>query len=92
MEGLAATQEDLLGVPIGDRSASISLDADDEALTSELVPRVSELSARGARRLVIAVGADDEARIKRLLLKAVRAAPARGGSAGVLLGTGRRLQ
>jgi N-methylhydantoinase A len=75
VEGLAATQaqEDLLAVLVGDRWVSISLDADDEVLTSELVSRVSELSARGARRLVIAVGgaagADDEARIKRLLLR-----------------------
>src|SRR5713226_3015353 len=47
VEGLAATQaqEDLLAVLVGDRWASISLDADDEALTSELVSRVSELSA-----------------------------------------------
>ena len=81
VEGLAATQaqEDLLAVLVGDRWASIRLDADDEALSTELVSRINELSARGASRLVIAIsgaggaggadGADDEARIKRLLVR-----------------------
>jgi N-methylhydantoinase A len=81
VEGLAATQaqEDLLTALVGDRWSAISLDADDEALSRELVARVNDLSARGARRLVIAVsGADgsraergsrDEARVKGLLLR-----------------------
>jgi N-methylhydantoinase A/oxoprolinase/acetone carboxylase beta subunit len=74
VEGLAATQdqEDLLAVLVGDRWAAIGLGADDEALSRELVTRVNDLSARGASRLVIAIGgadgADEEARIKRLLL------------------------
>jgi N-methylhydantoinase A len=73
--GLAATraQEDLLAALVGDRWAVISLDQDDDALSQELVTRVNDLSARGARRLVVAIsgmdGADAEARIKRLLLK-----------------------
>src|SRR5438445_704539 len=49
------------------------VDADDEALGRELLARVNDLSARGARRLVIAVsgadGADGEARVKGLLLR-----------------------
>ncbi len=75
IEGLAATQaqEDLLTALVGDRWGSISLDADDEALSRELLARVNDLSARGARRLVIAVsgadGAEDEARVKGLLLR-----------------------
>jgi N-methylhydantoinase A len=74
-EGLAATQaeEDLLTALVGDRWAVIGLDNNDEALSHELVARVNDLSARGARRLVVAVsganGADEEARIKGLLLK-----------------------
>lgn len=74
-EGLAATQaqEDLLAALVGDRWAVISLEKDDDALSQELVTRVNDLSARGARRLVVAIsgvdGADAEARIKRLLLK-----------------------
>jgi N-methylhydantoinase A len=73
--GLAATrgQEDLLAALIGDRWAVISLEKDDDALSQELVTSVNDLSARGARRLVVAIsgadGADGEARIKRLLLK-----------------------
>ncbi len=78
VEGLAATQaqEDLLAALVGDRWGQISLDADDEALSRELLARVNDLSARGARRLVIAVsggdgvdGAADEARVKGLLLR-----------------------
>ena len=75
MDGLAATpaQEDLLGALVGDRWAVISLDNDDEELGRELVARVNDLSARGAGRLVVAIGGADgagqEARIKRLLLK-----------------------
>jgi N-methylhydantoinase A/oxoprolinase/acetone carboxylase beta subunit len=75
VEGLAATQsqEDLLAALVGDRWGVISLDADDEELSRELLARVNDLSARGARRLVIAVsgtnGAADEARVKRLLLR-----------------------
>jgi len=75
IEGLAATQaqEDLLTALVGDRWGAISLDADDEALSRELLARVNDLSARGARRLVIAVsgadGAADEARVKGLLLR-----------------------
>jgi N-methylhydantoinase A len=74
-EGLAATQaeEDLLAALVGDRWAVIGLDNNDEALSHELVARVNDLSARGARRLVVAVsganGAEEEARIKGLLLK-----------------------
>jgi N-methylhydantoinase A/oxoprolinase/acetone carboxylase beta subunit len=75
VEGLAATQaqEDLLAALVGGRWAAISLDLDDEALGAELVARVNDLSARGARRLVVAIGgpdgADREARIKGLLLR-----------------------
>ena len=75
VEGLAATQaqEDLLAALVGDRWGPISLDADDEALSRELLARVNDLSARGARRLVIAVsgadGATGEARVKGLLLR-----------------------
>src|SRR6266566_4859303 len=78
IEGLAATQaqEDLLTALVGDRWGAISLDADDEALSRELLARVNDLSARGARRLVIAVsgadgadGSKDEARVKGLLLR-----------------------
>jgi hypothetical protein len=76
VEGLAATtaqaQEDLLAALVGDRWGSVSLDAGDEALGSELTARVNDLSARGARRLVIAVsgsdGADGEARAKGCIL------------------------
>ena len=75
VEGLAATQaqEDLLSALVDDRWAVVSLDNDDEALSRELVARVNDLSARGARRLVVAVsgadGADEEGRIKSLLLR-----------------------
>ncbi|HUA28044.1 MAG TPA: hydantoinase/oxoprolinase family protein [Streptosporangiaceae bacterium] len=75
IEGLAATQaqEDLLGALVGDRWAVVSLDNDDEALSRELVARVNDLSARGARRLVVAVtgedGAGEEDRIKSVLLR-----------------------
>ena len=74
VEGLAATQaqEDLLAALVGDRWGVIGLDTDDEELSRDLLARVNDLSARGARRLVVAVsGADcaqDEARVKRLLL------------------------
>jgi N-methylhydantoinase A len=74
VEGLGATaaQEELLAALVGDRWAAISLDRDDESVSAELVARVNDLSARGARRLVIAIGgtdgAEQEARIKRLLL------------------------
>jgi N-methylhydantoinase A len=72
---LAATQaqEDLLAALVGNRWAAISLDADDDALSQELVTQVNDLSAQGARRLVVAIsgtgGADQEARVKRLLLR-----------------------
>jgi N-methylhydantoinase A/oxoprolinase/acetone carboxylase beta subunit len=75
VEGLAATtaQEDLLAALVGSRWGVINLDADDEALSRELLERVNDLSARGARRLVIAVGgaegAEGEARVKGLLLR-----------------------
>ncbi|HTU08919.1 MAG TPA: hydantoinase/oxoprolinase family protein [Trebonia sp.] len=78
IEGLAATQaqEDLLTALVGDRWGAISLDADDEALSRELLAQVNDLSARGARRLVIAVsgadgggGSEGEARVKGLLLR-----------------------
>jgi N-methylhydantoinase A/oxoprolinase/acetone carboxylase beta subunit len=74
-ERLAATesQKDLLDALVGDRWAAISLDTDDDALSQQLVTRVNDLSARGARRLVVAIsgadGADGEARVKGLLLK-----------------------
>ena len=70
--GLAATpaQADLLAALVGDRWAAISLEQDDDALGQQLVARVNDLSARGARRLVVAIsGAAQEARIKRLLLQ-----------------------
>ena len=75
VEGLAATQaqEDLLAALVGDRWAVIGTDRDDEEVSAELVARVNDLSARGARRLVVAIsgadGADTEARIKGLLLR-----------------------
>src|SRR5580704_3786961 len=78
VEGLAATQaqEDLLAALVGDRWGQISLGAGDEALSRELLAPVNDLSARGARRLVIAVsgadgadGSQDEARVKGLLLR-----------------------
>jgi N-methylhydantoinase A/oxoprolinase/acetone carboxylase beta subunit len=75
VEGLAATraQEDLLTALVADRWSQVDLAADDEALSRELLARVNDLSARGARRLVIAVtGADGsgaEARVKELLLR-----------------------
>ena len=76
IEGLAATQaqEDLLTALVGDRWGVINLDADDEELSRELLARVNDLSARGARRLVIAVSgadgaAEGEARVKGLLLR-----------------------
>jgi N-methylhydantoinase A/oxoprolinase/acetone carboxylase beta subunit len=74
-ERLAATQaqKDLLAALVGNRWAAISLDADDDALSQELVTQVNDLSAQGARRLVVAIsgtgGADQEARVKRLLLR-----------------------
>jgi N-methylhydantoinase A/oxoprolinase/acetone carboxylase beta subunit len=74
VEGLAATQaqEELLTALVGDRWGTISLAADDEALSRELLAQVNDLCARGARRLVVAVsgadGADSEARVKGLLL------------------------
>ena len=57
IEGLAATQaqEDLLAALVGDRWGVISLDATDEALARELLAQVNDLSARGARRLVVVV-------------------------------------
>jgi N-methylhydantoinase A len=71
--GATRAQEDLLAALVGDRLAVISLQKDDEALSQELVTQVNDLSARGARRLVVAIngedGADQEARVKRLLLK-----------------------
>jgi N-methylhydantoinase A len=74
VEGLAATQaqEELLAALVGDRWGQISLSADGEALSRELLAQVNDLCARGARRLVVAVsgadGADSEARVKGLLL------------------------
>src|SRR6201981_1986571 len=73
--GLAATQvqEDLLAALVGDRWGVISLDADDEELSRGLLARVNDLSARGARRLGVAVGGAKgegaESRVKRLLLR-----------------------
>ena len=66
IEGLAATQaqEDLLAALVGDRWGRISLDADDEALGRELLTRVNDLSARGARRLVVAVSGADGPRTR----------------------------
>jgi N-methylhydantoinase A len=69
VEGLAATtaraQENQLAALVGDRWGPVGLDAGDEALSRELTARVNDLSARGARRLVIAAsGSDGEARAK----------------------------
>ena len=65
------------------------LDVGDEALSREPTARVNDLSARGARRLVIAVsgpdGADGEVRAKDRTPSS-----ARRGPGAVLLGTGRR--
>ena len=50
---------------VGDRWGPVGLAAGDEALSRELTARVNNLSARGARRLVIAAsGSDGEARAK----------------------------
>jgi N-methylhydantoinase A len=74
-ERLAATQaqQDLLAALVGNRWAAITLDTDDDALSQQLVTQVNDLSAQGARRLVVAIsgtgGADQEARVKRLLLR-----------------------
>jgi N-methylhydantoinase A len=65
-------QAGLLSALVGDRWFTVDTGGDDEALGRELVARVNDLSARGARRLVVAVsdgGAETEARIKRLLLR-----------------------
>ena len=75
VEGLAATQaqEDLLAALVGDRWATVSLGAADEPLSRELLTQVNDLCARGARRLVVAVGGADgpvgEGRAKGLLLR-----------------------
>jgi N-methylhydantoinase A/oxoprolinase/acetone carboxylase beta subunit len=75
VEGLAATraQEDLLAALVGDRWGVIGLDGGDEALSRDLLARVNDLCARGARRLVVVVsgadGADGEARVKAALLR-----------------------
>ncbi len=75
VEGLAATQaqEDLLAALVGDGWGTVSLGADDEALSRELLAQVNDLCARGARRLVVAVsgadGQDGEARVKGVPLR-----------------------
>src|SRR5580704_9264536 len=52
---LAATgaQEDLFAALVGDRWAVVNLEQDDDALSQKLVTRVNDLSARGARHLVV---------------------------------------
>ena len=55
----------LINVDNGGTTTGFCLDAGDEALSRELTARVNKLSARGARRLVIAAsGSDGEARAK----------------------------
>ena len=75
IEALAATseEEDLLAALVGDRHAVIDVTATDDALAAELVGRVNELAARGASRLVVAIGGEDgvaqEKRVKSQLLR-----------------------
>jgi N-methylhydantoinase A len=75
IEALAATsdEEDLLAALVGDRHAVIDVSAGDDALAAELVERVNGLAARGASRLVVAIGGEDgaaqERRVKRQLLQ-----------------------
>jgi N-methylhydantoinase A/oxoprolinase/acetone carboxylase beta subunit len=75
VEALAATseEEDLLSALVGDRHAVIDVGVDDDALAAELVARVNALAARGAGRVVVAIGGDDgaeqEKRVKRHLLR-----------------------
>jgi N-methylhydantoinase A len=75
VEALAATseEEDLLSAIVGDRHAVIDVTADDDALAAELVARVNALAARGASRLVVAIGGEDgaaqERRVKNHLLR-----------------------
>ena len=75
VEALAATseEEDLLSALVGDRHAVIDVRVDDDALAAELVARVNALAARGAGRVVVAIGGDDgaeqEKRVKRHLLR-----------------------
>src|SRR5439155_19444064 len=72
---LAATpeQEELFAALVGDRCATIAVGADDEALSSELVSRISALASSGASRLVVSIGGEDGPRVerwlKRLLLR-----------------------
>ena len=72
---LAATpeQEELLDALVGDRRATVSLGADDDALAAELVRSINALASNGASRIVVSIGGDDgaatETRLKHLLLK-----------------------
>jgi len=72
---LAATpeQEELLDALVGDRHATVSLGADDDALAGQLVRSINALASNGASRLVVSIGGDDgaatETRLKHLLLK-----------------------
>ena len=75
VEALAATseEEDLLGSLVADRHAVIDVTAPDDKLAAQLVERVNQLAARGAGRLVVAIGgpdgAEQERRVKRQLLQ-----------------------
>ena len=96
LDGLAKVSELAYGEPQLRRVPSTDCirysttqDTDEEAVSRELLARVNDLSACGARRPVIAVSADGEARVRGLLLR-LSPSSARRGPAAVLLGTGRR--
>ena len=79
----------LINIDNGGTLTDFCLDTGGEALSRELLAQVNDLSARGARRPVIAVSADGEARVRGLLLRPSPSS-ARHGPAAVLLGTGRQ--
>jgi len=66
-------QEDLLAALVGDRHATVTVDADDAALSAELVSQINALASGGASRLVVSIGGPDgpeaERRLKRSLLR-----------------------
>jgi N-methylhydantoinase A len=68
-----AEQHELLAALVGDRYAAVDIEADDQALSAQLVRQINDLASRGASRVVVSVGGDDgastEARLKRLLLR-----------------------
>jgi N-methylhydantoinase A/oxoprolinase/acetone carboxylase beta subunit len=66
-------QEELLGALVGDRHATVAIQADDDALSAALVRQINALASSGASRLVVSIGGEDgaivEGRLKRLLLR-----------------------